>query len=327
VGIKRKQHSAEFKARVAMASLSGEKTLTELSAEFGVHPPMISGWKQELVYRKLLRVEAPNLVARNRLVHRMLVDGVNVEYTRADGSIAGAQALIASDGVQARIGALGAGKEWFKPWRTISGRQDAASSIPELQVVLAGVFEPRRFFDLVRHFIVFEHLGGGALAKKIAGYHQFHAVNVAVEETLRAANIAPEAEEAAGTYFARHSPGGEPGDKRVGVVWPDPGFGQEPDDGLLRRAADPSPRDGKPDHCRDHRPRRPGRPTIHDIRSLPRSAAARAGTSPKPLGFAREITRWLGRHRVYDNSEIHAGRKGRSAPGAVGAPQYCCDRR
>jgi type I restriction enzyme R subunit len=72
--------------------------------------------------------------------------------------------------------------------------------------VLAGVFQPRRFLDLLRHFIVFEDLGGGALAKKIAGYHQFHAVNVAVEE-------------AAGTYFARHSPGGEPGDKRVGVVW------------------------------------------------------------------------------------------------------------
>jgi transposase len=51
VGVKRKQHSTEFKARVAMASLSGEKTLTELSAEFGVHPTTISNWKQELVKR------------------------------------------------------------------------------------------------------------------------------------------------------------------------------------------------------------------------------------------------------------------------------------
>jgi transposase len=42
VGVKRKQHSAEFKARVAMASLSGEKTLAQLSVEFGVHPTMIS---------------------------------------------------------------------------------------------------------------------------------------------------------------------------------------------------------------------------------------------------------------------------------------------
>ena len=51
MGVKRKQHSAEFKARVAMAALSGEKTLAELSAEFGVHPTMISNWKQELVKR------------------------------------------------------------------------------------------------------------------------------------------------------------------------------------------------------------------------------------------------------------------------------------
>src|SRR5262249_49541751 len=51
MGVKRKQHSAEFKARVAMASLSAEKTLTELSAEFGVHPTMISNGKQELVKR------------------------------------------------------------------------------------------------------------------------------------------------------------------------------------------------------------------------------------------------------------------------------------
>ena len=51
MGTKRKQHSAEFKARVAMAALSGEKTLAELAAEFGVHPTMISGWKQELVMR------------------------------------------------------------------------------------------------------------------------------------------------------------------------------------------------------------------------------------------------------------------------------------
>jgi transposase len=58
VGVKRKQHSAEFKARVAMASLSGEKTLAQLSAEFRVHPTMISNWKQELV-KRFARGKAP----------------------------------------------------------------------------------------------------------------------------------------------------------------------------------------------------------------------------------------------------------------------------
>jgi transposase len=69
VGVKRKQHSAEFKARVAMAALSGEKTLAELSAEFGVHPTMISGWKQELVKRAgelFARGKAPADIDRNQ---------------------------------------------------------------------------------------------------------------------------------------------------------------------------------------------------------------------------------------------------------------------
>jgi type I restriction enzyme R subunit len=263
----------------------------------------------EDAFRKLMRTDAPSLIERNRAVHRMLVDGITVEYRRADGSIAGAQArvidfdapenndwlavnqfsvaegqhtrrpdvvlfvnglplavielknpadenatiwsafaqletyqaqipalftynaaLVASDGVQARIGALGAGREWFKPWRTIGGREDAPASLSELQVLLAGVFEPRRFLDLVRSFIVFEDLGGGALAKKIAGYHQFHAVNVALEETLRAAQAAAAAPrqftEGPGRYEAGTKPGGDPGDRRVGVVWHTQGSGK-----------------------------------------------------------------------------------------------------
>src|SRR5207247_7238116 len=94
-------------------------------------------------------------------------------------------------------------KEWFKPWRTITGKDDAAG-LSELQVVLEGVFERRRFLDLIRYFIVFEDMGRGVLVKKMAGYHQFHAVHVALEETLRAALA---------------------GDRRVGVVWRTHGAG------------------------------------------------------------------------------------------------------
>jgi len=269
--------------------------------------PALPPEAREEAYRRLTRTEAPTLLERNRLVHRMLVDGVPVEYRRSDGSIAGAQArllafddpeandwlavnqftvlegqhtrrpdvvlfvnglplavvelknsasedatvwtalaqlqtyqaqipalfatntvLVVSDGVQARIGALGAGREWFKPWRTIEGEEDAPATMPELRVLLEGVFERRRFLDLVRHFVVFEEADGGGLAKKLAGYHQFHAVNVAVEETLRAAGRAAGVgeERAPGVYAARAQAEGERGDRRVGVVWHTQGSGK-----------------------------------------------------------------------------------------------------
>ena len=259
-------------------------------------------------FRKLTRPEGPTLEARNRAIHRLLVDGVTVEYRTVDGSIRGAQArvldfdnpdnndwlavnqftvsehkhtrrpdvalfinglplalielknaadedatiwsafqqlqtykaelptlfafnaaLVVSDGVEARIGTLTAGREWFKPWRTISGERLADPHLPELQVMLEGVFDKRRLLDLVRHFIVFEDAGGGPLVKKMAGYHQFHAVNVAVAETLRAAQLQHEADRAAearGRYEAGQRRGGRPGDRRIGVVWHTQGSGK-----------------------------------------------------------------------------------------------------
>jgi len=259
-------------------------------------------------FRKLTRPEGATLEARNHAVHRMLVDGVNVEYRHPHGHIAGAQArvldfddpdnndwlavnqftvvenkhnrrpdivlfvnglplaiielknaadenatiwtawnqiqtykreipslfdyneaLVISDGVEARIGTLTAGREWFKPWRTITGDSLAPATMPELHVLLEGVFEKRRFLDLIRYFIVFEDVGGGTLAKKMAGYHQFHAVNVAVKETLRAATLRAEpsrVQEGRGMYTAGQRHGGEPGDRRVGVVWHTQGAGK-----------------------------------------------------------------------------------------------------
>ena len=96
--------------------------------------------------------------------------------------------LAVSDGLEARIGTLTAGREWFKPWRTISGEELAPVFYTELQVLIQGVFEKERFLSLIRDFIVFEDDGSGHLSKKMAGYHQFHAVRTAVGETLRAAN-------------------------------------------------------------------------------------------------------------------------------------------
>ena len=135
--------------------------------------------------------------------------------------------LIVSDGLEARIGALTAGWEWCKPWRTISGEALADSKLSQLQVLIEGICAPGRLLALVRDFIVFED-NGGALVKKMAGYHQFHAVQTAVAETLRAAALkqAVPDRDAHGRYESGHHPGGARGDRRIGVVWHTQGSGK-----------------------------------------------------------------------------------------------------
>ena len=137
-------------------------------------------------------------------------------------------ALIVSDGLDARIGTLTAGREWFKPWRTISGDALADPTLPQLEVLLNGVCAPARLLALVRDFLVFEDDGSGALVKKMAGYHQFHAVQTAVAETLRAAALQqavadddPPSHDGSG-----RQQGGTHGDRRIGVVWHTQGSGK-----------------------------------------------------------------------------------------------------
>ena len=130
-----------------------------------------------------------------------------------------------SDGLSALVGPLTAGYEWFKPWRTISGQELAPVFFTELQVLIQGVFQKSRFLALIRDFTVFED-DGGALSKKIAGYHQFHAVETAVAETLRAAELQREVRDVQGRYESGRRPGGEAGDRRIGVVWHTQGSGK-----------------------------------------------------------------------------------------------------
>ena len=113
--------------------------------------------------------------------------------------------LVISDGIEARLGTLSSGWERFMPWRTISGDTIAPKGSLELEVLTRGIFEKCRFLDLIRHFIVFENSRSG-LVKKVAGYHQLHAVNKAVECTLDAASAK--------------------GNRRVGVVWHTQGSGK-----------------------------------------------------------------------------------------------------
>ena len=127
--------------------------------------------------------------------------------------------LMISDGLYARVGPLTAGKEWFKPWRTMES-EPSSSNLPELQVMLEGICEQSNFLSMLRDFIVFDDDGSGKLIKKMAGYHQFHAVHAAMKETLRATELQREATQPA----ARQ--GGTPGDRRIGVVWHNQGAGK-----------------------------------------------------------------------------------------------------
>lgn len=144
------------------------------------------------------------------------------------------EALVISDGVQARIGSLTADKERFMPWRTIDGDTIVDDQYSQLQVVLQGVFRRDRFLDLVRHFIVFEEdedpqTKQRILLKKMAGYHQYHAVMVAVEETIRASGATVESgvvREGRSGYSVKPQESGKPGDQRVGVVWHTQGSGK-----------------------------------------------------------------------------------------------------
>ena len=270
--------------------------------------PAIPAAAVDDAYRSITRTEGPTLENNNRGFHRMLVEGVTVEFRTRDGAMRGAQVrvidfenpdnndwlavnqftvtednntrrpdivlfvnglplgvielknptdqdatiwtawqqlqtykaelptlfsmneiLMVSDGIQARIGSLTARREWFKPWRTISGETLADPHMTELQVMLEGTCSRHRFLSLVRDFIVFEDDGSGALVKKMAGYHQFHAVQVAVTETLRAARLQRKVNriaEARGRYESGRKPGGKLGDRRIGVVWHTQGSGK-----------------------------------------------------------------------------------------------------
>lgn len=236
------------------------------------------------VCRKVSRSASPDLFEDNRIFHRMLVNGVYVEYSNPDGSIIGDNVwlvdfndvsknsfsavnqftvvenqqnrradivifvngiplavvelknavventtnhhaynqlqiykreipslfrtnavLVISDGIEARVGSLTASNERFMPWRTVDGVTIAQKGSAELETLLKGLFEKCVLLDLVKNFTVFE-ADGKQIVKKIAAYHQYHAVKKAVECTVEASS--------------------EDGDKRAGVIWHSHGSGK-----------------------------------------------------------------------------------------------------
>ncbi len=123
--------------------------------------------------------------------------------------------LVISDGLEAKAGSLSAGLSRFMTWKTADGIAEASPFVSQLEIMLRGMLNKATLLDLVRHFIVFEKtrkedLKTGLITietvKKLAGYHQYYAVNKAVESTLKAASA--------------H------GNRKGGVVWHTQGSGK-----------------------------------------------------------------------------------------------------
>lgn len=114
-------------------------------------------------------------------------------------------AVVISDGYAAKAGTLTSGWDRYQPWRTIEGDAPAPIGSVQLEVLIKGIFERQRFLDYVLNFVTFED-DGKTIAKKVAAYHQYWAVNKAVDCTVEASQ--PE------------------GDRRIGVVWHTQGSGK-----------------------------------------------------------------------------------------------------
>jgi len=255
-----------------------------LTAALRALNPLIPAEALEDTFKKVTRSESPSLILNNWNFHKMLSEGVDVEYRNKEGRVVGDKVslvdftgperndwlvvnqftmvegqhtrrpdivafvnglplaiielknpadenatikgafnqfetyksdipslfqynelLVVSDGTEARVGTISSGWEWFLPWRTMDGKNTVPRGTPELEVIIKGMFDRQRFLDIIRHFILFE-VDMTKIVKKVAAYHQYHAVNAAVGATLKATSPS--------------------GDKRVGVVWHTQGAGK-----------------------------------------------------------------------------------------------------
>lgn len=112
--------------------------------------------------------------------------------------------MVISDGFEARVGSLTSDKERFMQWRTIDGEKvDPLGQIREAETLIKGLFQPELLLNYLQNFILFED-DGSEIVKKIAAYHQFHAVRKAVKTTLKAVIE----------------------DKKAGVIWHTQGSGK-----------------------------------------------------------------------------------------------------
>lgn len=148
------------------------------------------------------------------------------------------EVVVISDGLEARAGTLSSGMSRFTAWKSTDGETIASHLVGELEVLLRGMLDPKTLLDLVRSFIVFEKdkhedKATGQMTiktvKKLAAYHQYYAVNKAVESTLRATGInsqLPLAAESPAHFGFKTVKEQSEGDHRAGVVWHTQGSGK-----------------------------------------------------------------------------------------------------
>lgn len=278
-----------------------KKRLENAVARFNPHVPREA---QQEAISKIMQSELPSLIEENRRIHKLITEGVDVEYHAKDGTLAAGKVslidfehleqndwlavsqfvvingqnnrrpdvvvfvnglplvvielkapgsdtatvdgafnqlktyknqistlfntnalLVISDGITARVGSLTADFERYMPWRTTNGNRISSKGEPELSVLIEGIFEHRRLLNLFRDFTVFGEKDSG-LVKIIAGYHQFHAVQKAIESTIRAATPWQGVRENPADYGLHSVKSQAKGDKRAGVIWHTQGSGK-----------------------------------------------------------------------------------------------------
>ena len=150
--------------------------------------------------------------------------------------------MIISDGLEAKAGSLSAGFTRFMAWKSADGKEEASNLAGQLEVLINGMLNKETLLDLIRHFVVFEkskkeNSKSGIVSietdKKLAAYHQYYAVNRAVESTLRATgytlkkesckNMVDDSPGSYGLADVKNQPGG---DHKGGVVWHTQGSGK-----------------------------------------------------------------------------------------------------
>lgn len=162
----------------------------------------------------LVVIELKNAASENATV-RSAFEQLQTYKNAIPGLFVANGLLVASDGLEARMGSLSAGYTRFMAWKTADGEQEASHLVSQLETLIQGVLRPATLLELIRHFTVFEKsrredpktgLTTVETVKKIAAYHQFYAVRKAVESTLHAT--------------------GADGSRKGGVVWHTQGSGK-----------------------------------------------------------------------------------------------------